>query len=403
MSALVKLASGALEFFGFYGTKRRLLVIGPESSGKTSLIRALVHKGALPKGEIPPSTHPQYHDLTHGGFWAIATDLGAAGLLPKLWPSYYLAADAILFVVDATDTPVRLQEVRAMLRGVLTHELLRRIPIAIMGNKSELPGALNEHSLAEALGISATLSSATTVKGPAVPAAVCPHCNRPASLPSNPVRARSPETKRTASPEITRARSPESAISFPPLPPSVDTGAIRPVEPADVQTVQPIPASTLHDVPAKIQIEGSKQNIETLDEKKVAVGANENVLTAEKAIERKTEALPTIVLSNHRLFMCNGQKRIGTRDAFRWLATACQPPPGASVNARPSNSVPIKPNPTQPTGVRSSPVTCSSTIINIHDGPPVVEPNASAPSSIATRPLPSPPPSTIPQSTFDPA
>ena len=70
----------------------------------------------------------------------------------RLWPKFLGRTDAILFLVDAAD-PARLAEAREELHGLLAHAPAARVPVAVLGNKSDVPGSLADAALREALGL----------------------------------------------------------------------------------------------------------------------------------------------------------------------------------------------------------------------------------------------------------
>ena len=68
----------------------------------------------------------------------------------KLWKDYFPDVDGIIFLIDSTDV-ARFDEVRQELENVLISTELANIPIAILGNKIDRPGAVPEEYLRKAI------------------------------------------------------------------------------------------------------------------------------------------------------------------------------------------------------------------------------------------------------------
>lgn len=73
-------------------------------------------------------------------------------LARRVWKDYYEDIDAIIFLVDAADE-TRFDEAREELQGLLSDESIANVPIAVLGNKIDAPGAVHEDSLRQKLGI----------------------------------------------------------------------------------------------------------------------------------------------------------------------------------------------------------------------------------------------------------
>jgi ADP-ribosylation factor-like protein 8 len=81
-------------------------------------------------------------------FW----DLGGQPRFRSLWERYCRGVNVILFVVDAADTS-RLETAKNELHNLLDKPQLQNIPVLVLGNKNDLPEALNGDQLIEALDL----------------------------------------------------------------------------------------------------------------------------------------------------------------------------------------------------------------------------------------------------------
>lgn len=88
-------------------------------------------------------------------------DIGGQSALRPLWRHYFSSVTAVIFVVDSADTE-RMTEAHDELHGLLHDPALGpRVPLLVFANKRDLPTALPESQLGEALDIFAVQRSHT--------------------------------------------------------------------------------------------------------------------------------------------------------------------------------------------------------------------------------------------------
>ena len=73
------------------------------------------------------------------------------------WRHYFERTDGLVFVVDSNDRD-RMGEVRDELWRLLNEPQLIRVPVLVLANKQDLPGALSGSAVADALGLMAIRS-----------------------------------------------------------------------------------------------------------------------------------------------------------------------------------------------------------------------------------------------------
>jgi len=132
--------------------------LGLDNAGKTTLMQVL--KSAHLK-QPTPTFHPTMEELVIGKIKFNAYDLGGHEQARRVWRDYFPIVDAIVFIVDCADRE-RIPESKAELDGILSNQDLAKIPILILGNKIDIPRAMSEDEVRNAIGL---YSNLTTGKG----------------------------------------------------------------------------------------------------------------------------------------------------------------------------------------------------------------------------------------------
>ena len=136
-----------LGYLGLYNKKANIVFLGLDNAGKSALLHVLKTDRDT---QTRPTIHPHSEELKMGNLVLNTYDLGGHETARKIWKDYFPAVNAILFLVDSVDVN-RFPEAYKELNDILETPELVNIPIAILGNKIDMAGAVSLEELKAAL------------------------------------------------------------------------------------------------------------------------------------------------------------------------------------------------------------------------------------------------------------
>ena len=137
-------------FSGLVGSEQmRMIIIGLDNAGKTTILYKL-HLGEIVT--TVPTVGFNVETMTYSGLKFQVWDLGGQTGLRPYWRCYYQDTNAVVFVVDSADRE-RIEYSRQELDIMLQEEELKGVPVLILANKQDLPGAMNEQEIYSGLGL----------------------------------------------------------------------------------------------------------------------------------------------------------------------------------------------------------------------------------------------------------
>eukprot|EP01126_Amoeba_proteus_P018508 TRINITY_DN1946_c0_g2_i14.p1 TRINITY_DN1946_c0_g2~~TRINITY_DN1946_c0_g2_i14.p1 ORF type:complete len:178 (-),score=27.96 TRINITY_DN1946_c0_g2_i14:292-825(-) len=136
-------------FDGFGSKDMRILMIGLDAAGKTTVLYK------LKLGEIVttiPTIGFNVETVKYKNINFTVWDVGGQDKIRALWRHYYNNTEGIIFVVDSNDRD-RINESALELQKVLREDELRNATLLVLANKQDLPNAMSVTEVTDKLGL----------------------------------------------------------------------------------------------------------------------------------------------------------------------------------------------------------------------------------------------------------
>ncbi|XP_053201727.1 ADP-ribosylation factor 6-like [Panonychus citri] len=133
-----------------FGNKEmRILMLGLDAAGKTTILYKLKLNQSV---TTIPTVGFNVETVTYKKVKFSVWDVGGQEKIRPLWRHYYIGAQALIFVVDASDRD-RIDEARQELYRIVTDREMRDVIILIFANKQDLPDAMKPSEIQDKLGL----------------------------------------------------------------------------------------------------------------------------------------------------------------------------------------------------------------------------------------------------------
>ncbi|CAF0851638.1 unnamed protein product [Didymodactylos carnosus] len=135
----------------FWKEEMELTLVGLQNSGKTTFVN-LIASGQYSEDMIP-TVGFNMRKITKGNVTIKIWDIGGQPRFRSMWERYCRGVNAIVFMVDSADHE-KLEPSAQEFRNLLEKPQLQGIPVLVLGNKRDLPNALEVQDLIQRLGLS---------------------------------------------------------------------------------------------------------------------------------------------------------------------------------------------------------------------------------------------------------
>ncbi|NXX89886.1 ARL14 protein, partial [Centropus bengalensis] len=121
-----------------------ILMLGLDSAGKSTLL----YKFKCNEVFLTTPTIGFNVDMieTRKDFTLTFWDVGGQQKMRQAWCNFLENADGLLYIVDSSDKR-RLEESKTEFVLILKNEFIKNIPVIVLANKQDLPGALNAEEI----------------------------------------------------------------------------------------------------------------------------------------------------------------------------------------------------------------------------------------------------------------
>ncbi|XP_063998436.1 ADP-ribosylation factor-like protein 8B isoform X2 [Pogoniulus pusillus] len=150
LAGMLALVARLLEWLRslFWKEEMELTLVGLQYSGKTTLLTVL-GSGQFTEDMIP-TVGFNMRKITKGNVTIKVWDIGGQPRFRSMWERYCRGVNAVVYMVDAADLE-KVEASKNELHSLIDKPQLHGIPVLVLGNKRDLPGALDEKQLIEKL------------------------------------------------------------------------------------------------------------------------------------------------------------------------------------------------------------------------------------------------------------
>ncbi|XP_053315526.1 ADP-ribosylation factor-like protein 14 [Spea bombifrons] len=122
----------------------RILILGLDEAGKSTLLYKCKFKEPFSTTPTIGFNVEMIHTEKH--LQLTMWDVGGQQKMRSLWCYYFENTDGLVYVVDSTNKQ-KLDESKKEFQLILQNELIKSVPVVLLANKQDLPGALNAEEI----------------------------------------------------------------------------------------------------------------------------------------------------------------------------------------------------------------------------------------------------------------
>ncbi|XP_015786378.1 ADP-ribosylation factor-like protein 8B-A [Tetranychus urticae] len=134
----------------FWKEEMELTLVGLQNSGKTTFVNVIASNSFLE--DMIPTVGFNMRKVTKGNVTIKIWDIGGQPRFRSMWERYCRGVNAIVYMVDAADHE-KIEGSRNELHNLLDKPQLAGIPVLVLGNKKDLPDALDVNELIEQMNL----------------------------------------------------------------------------------------------------------------------------------------------------------------------------------------------------------------------------------------------------------
>ncbi|VDC04490.1 unnamed protein product [Peniophora sp. CBMAI 1063] len=135
----------------FFSKNAEISVVGLQASGKTSFVNVIT-SGQWSE-EVVPTVAFNFRKIRKGKVTFKIWDVAGQPKFRSMWERYCNGVDAIVFVVDSTDSE-RFETARFELHSLLSQPTLAGVPLLVLGNKNDVEDHASVQDLIRELELS---------------------------------------------------------------------------------------------------------------------------------------------------------------------------------------------------------------------------------------------------------
>jgi ADP-ribosylation factor-like protein 8 len=146
----------------FWKQEMEITLVGLQSAGKTTLLSAISDGKLSAEKDTIPTIGLNTKKVTKGAVTIKLWDIGGQPRFRPMWERYCRGVNAMVYVVDASDPSV-FETSRQCLHDLAGKPALAHIPLLVLANKNDLPGAADDKAIAQALDLQALVGDGRLV------------------------------------------------------------------------------------------------------------------------------------------------------------------------------------------------------------------------------------------------